>query len=48
MLDWSDSNTSTPSPPVVFNTKQPGEQTGLGMIDRSGGRVSVDEKRMIN
>src|ERR1700741_2257296 len=49
MLDWSDQTSSAaPSPAAVFNTQPPADQTGLGTIDRSGGRVSVDEKRMIN
>jgi ribonucleoside-diphosphate reductase beta chain len=49
MLDWSDSTPATSaSAAAIFNTSTGAEQTGLGAIDRSGGRVSVDEKRMIN
>ena len=35
-------------PPLVAQTTVAADQTGLGAIDRSGGRVSVDDKRMIN
>ncbi len=35
-------------PPLVAQTAVAADQTGLGAIDRSGGRVSVDDKRMIN
>jgi ribonucleoside-diphosphate reductase beta chain len=35
-------------PPLVVQTTVAADQTGLGAIDRSGGRVSVDDKRMIN
>jgi ribonucleoside-diphosphate reductase beta chain len=49
MLDWSDSSTASRAPSIPLAPKSlPGEQTGLGAIDRSGGRVSVDDKRMIN
>ena len=34
--------------PLVTQTVVAADQTGLGAIDRSGGRVSVDDKRMIN
>ena len=50
MLDWSETSASArPMPPVL--AAQPltePDQTGLGAIDRRGGRVSVDDKRMIN
>ncbi len=51
MLDWSDtSTTAARHAPVPFVLTPPVsiDQTGLGVIDRGGGRVSVDEKRMIN
>ena len=51
MLDWSDSSASAarrvPAPLILTPDNAP-DQTGLGVIDRRGGRVSVDEKRMIN
>lgn len=53
MLDWSEEPNSKPI--KVTNTGAgrqpqdlPSDTTGLGEIDRSGGRVSVDEKSMIN
>ena len=50
MLDWSDTATTARHvpPPIVPNPEAAADQTGLGTIDRRGGRVSVDEKRMIN
>jgi ribonucleoside-diphosphate reductase beta chain len=58
MLDWSilehqpkQKLRPPPLPRARPSTHQAGAvaaQTGLGAIDRSGGRVSVDEKRMIN
>jgi len=50
MLDWSDTATTVRSalPTIVLNPDAAADQTGLGTIDRHGGRVSVDEKRMIN
>jgi ribonucleoside-diphosphate reductase beta chain len=55
MLDWSDTNLAS-AKAVPLAALQPAIQlklsaadpTGLGVIDRSGGRVSVDDKRMIN
>src|ERR1700709_2638906 len=50
MLDWSDP--SAPArrapPPLAASPFVGADQTGLGTIARNGGRVSVDEKRMIN
>ena len=50
MLDWSEPSASARArPPALAVTPiAPSESTGLGAIDRRGGRVSVDEKRMIN
>jgi hypothetical protein len=51
MLDWSDTAThDVAAPPrLPLHMKlEPVHQTGLDSIDRSGGRVSIDEKRMIN
>ena len=50
MLDWSETAAPTRQlPPALAAAPLPSpEATGLGMIDRLGGRVSVDEKRMIN
>ena len=55
MLDWSDTEPSAVQAlpvaalrPMVQLKLEPVDQTGLGSIDRTGGRVSVDEKRMIN
>src|SRR5579859_6971650 len=45
MLDWSEPTSPAARIPVPQN---PTDATGLGAIDREGGRVSVDEKRMIN
>jgi len=51
MLDWSDTSAAAarhvPTPLILTPNNAP-DQTGLGVIDRRGGRVSVDEKRMIN
>ncbi len=45
MLDWSEE----PNTKSIKVIKTPSaDTTGLGKIDRSGGRVSVDEKSMIN
>jgi ribonucleoside-diphosphate reductase beta chain len=50
MLDWSEP--AAPARPLpsalAFAPLPSSEATGLGTIDRHGGRVSVDEKRMIN
>ncbi|MDI3567644.1 ribonucleotide-diphosphate reductase subunit beta, partial [Bradyrhizobium sp. Arg816] len=58
MLDWSDTETTAAAPaasslatalrPQTQLRLEPADPTGLGAIDRAGGRVSVDEKRMIN
>ena len=49
MLDWSESASTRPVPPSLAAAPLPqADQTGLGDIDRRGGRVSVDDKRMIN
>src|SRR4030088_2696945 len=51
MLDWSEPAAPVrrmPPPSLVAPTTAAADQTGLGTIDRSGGRVSVDDKRMIN
>src|SRR3981189_1282407 len=51
MLDWSDTSATgvRPAPvPFILTPDNAADQTGLGVIDRRGGRVSVDEKRMIN
>ena len=52
MLDWSEPNKDTAKGinPARFSSEPevPADATGLGEIDRSGGRVSVDDKRMIN
>ena len=50
MLDWSDTS-AAPVPASIAFALEPDtvtDQTGLGVIDRTGGRVSVDDKRMIN
>jgi ribonucleoside-diphosphate reductase beta chain len=48
MLDWSETEpkTALPTPLSVF--AKPSPQSGLGEIDRKGGRVSIDQKAMIN
>ena len=50
MLDWSEPASPVRRMPIplVVQTTAAADQTGLGAIDRSGGRVSVDDKRMIN
>src|ERR1700759_409862 len=54
MLDWSDTEPTAASPiPVILRSPPRGkpettDPANTGLIDRSGGRVSVDEKRMIN
>ena len=50
MLDWSEPAAPVRRMPLplVTQTVVEADQTGLGAIDRSGGRVSVDDKRMIN
>src|SRR5258708_4715603 len=51
MLDWSDTSAAAvrhPPAPFILTPDNATDQTGLGVIDRRGGRVSVDEKRMIN
>lgn len=45
MLDWSEPAVASPA---RTETSPPPDATGLGAIDRAGGRVSVSEKRMIN
>ena len=50
MLDWSEP--TQPSAPTIRlkpeSLSPEADATGLGEIDRRGGRVSVDDKRMIN
>ncbi|PVE22058.1 ribonucleotide-diphosphate reductase subunit beta [Microvirga sp. KLBC 81] len=46
MLDW-DTPRNTAQPTFIPSSSL-ADTTGLGSIDRSGGRVSVDEKAMIN
>ena len=50
MLDWSEPTASRHKaiPPFPAQAGAGADQTGLGTIDRHGGRVSVDDKRMIN
>src|SRR6187549_498671 len=50
MLDWSEPAAPVRRMPIplVTQTVVEADQTGLGAIDRSGGRVSVDDKAMIN
>src|SRR5688572_782316 len=50
MLDWSEPSASARALPPALATAliAPSVSTGLGTIDRRGGRVSVDDKRMIN
>jgi len=53
MLDWSEpaapTPVSVPHPALVRSTtEEQADATGLGAIDRGGGRVSVDDKAMIN
>src|SRR5215470_8935799 len=50
MLDWSEPAASARqmSPMLTIAPLSSPDATGLGTIDRHGGRVSVDEKRMIN
>ena len=59
MLDWSETSSKKAIhalPQILKQTIEAAEQTGdqtpdqtgLGEIDRAGGRVSVDDKRMIN
>ncbi len=55
MLDWSDTEPAAAAPIPVINVLRSASQvnpgstrSGLGAIDRRGGRVSVDDKRMIN
>ena len=56
MLDWSDTEpTAAAQIPVinalrsaVYAKSETVDPESSGLIDRSGGRVSVDEKRMIN
>lgn len=49
MLDWSEPK-AQPKTIIDLDADMPpiAAATGLGEIDRSGSRVSVDEKRMIN
>src|SRR6201996_8692195 len=54
MLDWSDTEppAASPTPAILRSPARSKPETtdhdNKGLIDRSGGRVSVDEKRMIN
>src|SRR5581483_6252283 len=54
MLDWSDTEPTPAQQLQVIAALRPTTQpeadddADAGVIDRSGGRVSVDEKRMIN
>ena len=50
VLDWSETETAhTPIiRPAFIGRHEPIDATGLGKIDRHGGRVSVDEKQMMN
>ena len=50
MLDWSEPTAARHQaiPPFPAQPIARADQTGLGTIDRHGGRVSVDDKRMIN
>ncbi len=54
MLDWSDTDAASNlrrrlhSRRPFSSSWKPADPTGLGTIDRAGGRISVDEKRMIN
>ena len=56
MLDWSDTEPTAAAQIPVINAlrsavqikPQTSDHAIAGVIDRSGGRVSVDEKRMIN
>src|ERR1700755_2378571 len=50
MLDWSEPSAPRRPvpPPVIAPAVAAADKAGLGAIDRRGGRVSVDDKRMIN
>ncbi len=49
MLDWSDTlATPIPPAPLVVFKKSVTQGTGLSAVDRNGGRVSIDQKAMIN
>ena len=48
MLDWSEPSAAARHAPPSIVLNAGADQTGLGTIDRHGGRVSVDDKRMIN
>ncbi len=48
MLDWSEPAAPARRMPLLPVTQTTPDQTGPGAIDRGGGRVSVDDKRMIN
>jgi ribonucleoside-diphosphate reductase beta chain len=50
MLDWSDTSATTaaPLPFIPKPDESATDRTGLDAIDRRGGRVSIDDKRMIN
>ena len=56
MLDWSDTEPTAAAQIPVIHALRPAmgprsnsaDHANAGLIDRSGGRVSVDEKRMIN
>ena len=44
MLDWSDTSSASKAAAFIPLPQAPADATGLGTIDRAGGRVSVDEK----
>ena len=46
MLDWNEPRNAPL--PASASSALPADTTGLGSIDRRGGRVSVDEKAMIH
>lgn len=48
MLDWSEPAAHLPSARKPAPAVVPEDATGLGNIDRNGGRVRVDDKAMIN
>src|SRR6478752_3063340 len=50
MLDWSEPSAPARQAPPAFVTTPVAvaDPTGLGTIDRRGGRILIDDKRMIN
>jgi ribonucleoside-diphosphate reductase beta chain len=49
MLDWSEPKAAAATIHPAFTGDVPhADATGLGVIERGGGRVRVDDKRMIN